>query len=86
MAKRLPIDVLGVTNGVPTVSSRDIAAQFDKRHDNIIRDISELEISSELRGSWFCNELELNAELRSTWFCNDIEELELPSDLRSAQI
>jgi len=36
---------------VPVVSSRDVAEVFGKRHDNVLRDIAALEISSDLRTS-----------------------------------
>lgn len=44
---------LRVDCGVPVVNSREVAAKFGKRHDNVLRDIKDLEISSELRRSWF---------------------------------
>ena len=38
-----------VENGIAQVSSRDIAANFGKRHDNVLRAIENLECSSEFR-------------------------------------
>jgi len=41
-------------DGVVVVSSRDVGARFDKRHDNVLRDIEQILISSELRTlKWF---------------------------------
>jgi Rha family phage regulatory protein len=34
-------------------NSRDVAEMFEKRHDNVLRDINGLDISSDLRASWF---------------------------------
>lgn len=38
---------------VALVNSREVAEVFGKRHDNVLRDISALGISSDLRGAWF---------------------------------
>ena len=35
-------DLLTISNGQPTASSRDIAEHFGKRHDNVLRDIENL--------------------------------------------
>lgn len=35
-------DLLTISNGQPTASSRDIAEHFGKRHDNVLRDIEAL--------------------------------------------
>jgi anti-repressor protein len=39
--------------GTPIVNSRDVAEAFGKRHDHVLRDISELEIAPDLGRSWF---------------------------------
>ena len=44
---------LRAESGVPVVNSRDVADAFGKRHDNVVRNIKDLEISSDLRTSWF---------------------------------
>jgi phage regulator Rha-like protein len=44
---------LHALDGVPLVNSRDVAAVFEKRHDNVLRNINDLEIASDLRTSWF---------------------------------
>ena len=38
---------------VTLVNSRDVAEAFDKEHSNIMRDIRGLEMSSDLKTSWF---------------------------------
>ena len=38
---------------VPVVNSRDVADLFEKRHNNVLRDIEALEIYSDLSRSWF---------------------------------
>jgi len=45
---------LRADGSVPIVNSRDVAEMFEKRHDNVLRDINGLELSSELRRcDWF---------------------------------
>lgn len=52
---------LSLTNGVPTTTSRDLAEQFGKRHDHVLRDIKEMEISPEVGGSIFLPSTALDA-------------------------
>jgi len=40
--QNLPIDLTADTNGKPRAGSRDVAAKFGKRHDNVLRDIDAL--------------------------------------------
>ncbi len=40
-------------DGVPVVNSRDVAELFGKEHSNILRDVRDIEIPSDLKGSWF---------------------------------
>ncbi|MEO5328752.1 MAG: Rha family transcriptional regulator [Magnetococcus sp. THC-1_WYH] len=40
---------LEITNGRPTARSIDVAEHFEKRHDNVLRDIRALEIPDEYR-------------------------------------
>ncbi len=42
-----------VEHGEVLTNSRDVAEWFDKRHDHVVRDIRELEIPSNLGGSWY---------------------------------
>jgi Rha family phage regulatory protein len=42
-----------VDAGAVLVNSRDVAEMFEKRHDHVLRDIKDLEISPELGRSWF---------------------------------
>jgi Rha family phage regulatory protein len=37
----------------PVVNSRDVARHFEKRHDNVLRDIEAICHASELRDGWF---------------------------------
>jgi Rha family phage regulatory protein len=50
-------------DGAPVVNSRDVAVVFEKRHDNVLRDIEEAreKIASDLRTSWFRPETVLDA-------------------------
>lgn len=42
-------ELVSVVNGVPTVSSKDIADRFNKVHRNVMRDIEKLDCSKEFR-------------------------------------
>ena len=51
---------------VPVVNSRDVAVEFEKRHDNVLRDVDELLlVSSDLRASdWFRQSTYLDVQNR----------------------
>jgi Rha family phage regulatory protein len=57
-------------DGVPVVNSRDVARVFEKRHDNVLRDIGSLLTTSDLRASnWFhpVNYLDTKGEERRSF-------------------
>lgn len=52
-------------SGEVYASSRAVSEMFGKRHDNVLRDIGAIEISSDLRGCWFSATSVLDAHGRS---------------------
>ncbi len=49
IAENAKLPTVTLHNGVPTVSSLDIADIFSKRHDNVTRDIKDLEVPEDFR-------------------------------------
>jgi len=52
------------SDAVARAPQRDVAEVFGKRHDNVLRDIKGLELSSELRAAWFRSASVLDAYRR----------------------
>ncbi|WHH60406.1 Rha family transcriptional regulator [Petroclostridium sp. X23] len=67
MSNLIPVDDFGVTEKrrIPVVSSRKIAEKFDKRHDNVLRDIESLDCSKEFSALNF-EESNTTAQIKKT--------------------